>query len=85
MPRIHRLLLAPALLFSGLLLAALLLTALLSFTDASTGVVEVRFVGAANYITQHFAGLDLESIRKRLQTELASLRDDITGLMHRCQ
>ncbi len=42
-----------------------------------------QLVEAANYITQHFAGLDLESIRKRLQTELASLRDDITGLMHR--
>lgn len=40
-------------------------------------------VEAANYINQHFAGLDLETIRHRLSTELASLRDDINGLMHR--
>jgi len=42
-----------------------------------------HLVEAANYINQHFAGLDLESIRNRLRTELASLRDDITGLMTR--
>ncbi len=38
---------------------------------------------AANYLNHHFAGLDLESIRKRLQTELTSLRDNITQLMTR--
>jgi heat-inducible transcriptional repressor len=42
-----------------------------------------QLVEAANYITHHYAGLDLESIRARLQTELVSLRDDITGLMQR--
>ena len=42
-----------------------------------------QLVEAANYITHHYAGLDLESIRTRLQTELVSLRDDITGLMQR--
>ena len=41
-----------------------------------------QLVEAANYINQHFAGLDLESIRHRLQSELVRLRDDITGLMH---
>jgi heat-inducible transcriptional repressor len=38
---------------------------------------------AANYLNHHFAGLDLESIRSRLLTELTSLRDDITRLMTR--
>jgi len=38
---------------------------------------------AANYINQHFAGLDFETIRKRLHGELATLRDDITVLMQR--
>ncbi len=41
-----------------------------------------QLVEAANYINQNFAGLDQEQIRARLQRELASLRDDITGLMH---
>jgi len=38
---------------------------------------------AANYINAHLAGLDFESIRVRLQSELASLRDDITVLMQK--
>ena len=42
-----------------------------------------ELVEAANYLNQHFAGLDLETIRGRLRNELASLRDDITGLMQR--
>ncbi len=40
-----------------------------------------QLVEAANYINQNFAGLEFEAIRKRLQNELASLRDDITSLM----
>lgn len=38
---------------------------------------------AANYINAHLAGLDFESISTRLQSELASLRDDITVLMQK--
>jgi len=38
---------------------------------------------ASNYINQNFAGQDFETIRVRLQTELVSLRDDITRLLHR--
>ncbi|ODS97801.1 MAG: heat-inducible transcriptional repressor HrcA [Lautropia sp. SCN 69-89] len=38
---------------------------------------------AANYINAHLAGLDFESIRTRLQSELVSLRDDITALMQK--
>lgn len=38
---------------------------------------------ASNYINQNFAGLDFETIRQRLQHELVSLRDDITGLLHK--
>jgi len=42
-----------------------------------------QLVEAANYINAHFAGLDFEHIRAHLQSELASLRDDITSLMHK--
>jgi heat-inducible transcriptional repressor len=38
---------------------------------------------ASNYVNQNFAGLDFETIRQRLQTELVSLRDDITRLLQR--
>ncbi|MEI7446944.1 MAG: heat-inducible transcriptional repressor HrcA, partial [Burkholderiales bacterium] len=38
---------------------------------------------ASNYVNQHFAGLDFETIRQKLQRELVSLRDDITGLLHK--
>jgi heat-inducible transcriptional repressor len=41
-----------------------------------------QLVEAANYINQNFAGLEFESIRRRLTEELSSLRDDITSLMH---
>ncbi len=41
-----------------------------------------QLVEAANYINAHFAGLEFDEIRRRLQSELASLRDDITSLMH---
>ena len=40
-----------------------------------------QLIEAANYINQHFAGLNQEQIRARLQHELASLSADITGLM----
>ncbi len=42
-----------------------------------------QLVEAANYINRHLAGLDLETIRERLRSELTRLRDDITGLMER--
>jgi heat-inducible transcriptional repressor len=38
---------------------------------------------AANYINQEFAGVEFDTIRTRLQRELASLRDDITELMQK--
>ncbi len=38
---------------------------------------------AANYINARFAGVDFDEIRRRLHSELASLRDDITALMHK--
>lgn len=37
---------------------------------------------ASNYVNQHFAGQDFESIRERLRHDLVSLRDDITHLLH---
>lgn len=40
-----------------------------------------QLVEAANYINTHFAGLHFDEIGKRLQCELARLRDDITSLM----
>jgi heat-inducible transcriptional repressor len=42
-----------------------------------------QLVEAANYINSHFAGLEFERIRHLLQSELATLRDDITALMHK--
>ena len=42
-----------------------------------------QLVEAANYINHHYAGLDFDSIRVRLQHELAALREDINALMHR--
>ncbi len=40
-----------------------------------------QLVEASNYLNLHFAGLDFEAIRTRLQSELATLRDDINTLM----
>ncbi|MDT3679903.1 MAG: heat-inducible transcriptional repressor HrcA [Burkholderiaceae bacterium] len=42
-----------------------------------------ELVEAANYINAHFAGIEFDEVRRRLQSELASLRDDITALMHK--
>lgn len=42
-----------------------------------------QLVEAANYINQHFAGMDLEEVRKRVQADLQALRDDISRLMTR--
>ena len=38
-------------------------------------------VTAANYLNQHFAGLDFDEIRVRLHDELTRLRSDMTALM----
>jgi heat-inducible transcriptional repressor len=40
-----------------------------------------ELVQAANYLTQHGAGLDFEQIRQRLASEIRQLRDDIKPLM----
>ena len=40
-----------------------------------------ELVSAANYLNQHFAGLDFEQIRQRLRLEIQQLRDDIRPLM----
>ena len=40
-----------------------------------------ELVGAANYLTQNFAGLDFEQIRQRLAVEIRQLREDIKPLM----
>jgi heat-inducible transcriptional repressor len=40
-----------------------------------------ELVEAANYLTQHFAGLDFMQIRARLQAELRQLSSDMTELM----
>ncbi len=42
-----------------------------------------ELVEAANYINAHFAGIEFDEVRRRVQSELASLRDDITALMHK--
>lgn len=40
-----------------------------------------ELISTANYLNQHFAGLDFEQIRQRLRVELQQLRDDIRPLM----
>jgi len=40
-----------------------------------------ELVGAGNYLTQNFAGLDFEQIRHRLSAEIRQLREDIKPLM----
>ena len=40
-----------------------------------------ELVTAANFLNQHFAGLDFEQIRHRLQEELRQLRSDLQTLM----
>jgi len=42
-----------------------------------------ELIEASNFINQHFAGQEFETIRQRLQHELSSLRDDITALLHK--
>ncbi len=48
-------------------------------TDKAYSPAEL--VGAANYLTQNFAGLDFEQIRHRLSAEIQQLREDIKPLM----
>ncbi len=40
-----------------------------------------ELVEAANFLNEHFAGVDIEDIRRRLQADLQQLRQDMTGLM----
>lgn len=40
-----------------------------------------QLVQAANYINQNYGGLSFDDVRLRLQSELRSLRDDMTRLM----
>ena len=49
------------------------------FTEKAYSPSEL--VTAANYLNQHFAGLDFEQIRYRLKSELQQLREDIKPLM----
>lgn len=52
---------------------------LLTERDYSTA----QLSDAANTINQHFSGLEIDEIRKRLKDELGALRADIDGLMRR--
>jgi len=49
---------------------------------ADRDYTSTELIEASNYVNRHFAGQDFETIRKRLQHELVSLRDDITRLLH---
>jgi len=40
-----------------------------------------QLITAANYINQHFGGLNFDDVRARLQGELRQLRDDMTSLL----
>ena len=39
-----------------------------------------QLIESANYLNQHYAGLDFTEVRRRLQTELRQLRDDMAHL-----
>ena len=45
------------------------------------GYSPAELVTAANILNQHFAGLDFDQIRHRLQEELRQLRTDLQSLM----
>src|SRR4051812_25502032 len=49
------------------------------FTDKAYSASELTT--AANFLNQNYAGLTFDEIRKRLQTELQQLRDNISELM----
>jgi heat-inducible transcriptional repressor len=51
---------------------------LMTTTDYSPS----QLVEASNYINSNYAGLDFESVRARLRSELDGLRADITALMN---
>lgn len=42
---------------------------------------QAQLVEATNYINTHFAGLTIEEVRNRLQTEVEALRSEIASLM----
>jgi heat-inducible transcriptional repressor len=42
-----------------------------------------QLVEAANYLNQHYAGLEFDQIRPRLAAEVASIRDELTSLLQR--
>jgi heat-inducible transcriptional repressor len=49
--------------------------------NTEKGYSAAELVTAANYLNQHFAGLDFEQIRQHLASEIQQLRSDITPLM----
>ncbi|GIX23048.1 MULTISPECIES: heat-inducible transcriptional repressor HrcA [Caldimonas] len=49
------------------------------FTDHN--YTQAQLVEATNYVNTHFAGLTLEEVRNRLQTEVEALRSEIASLM----
>ena len=49
--------------------------------NTEKGYSPAELVTAANYLNQHFAGLDFEQIRQHLASEIRQLRSDITPLM----
>jgi heat-inducible transcriptional repressor len=42
---------------------------------------EIELIEAGNFFNQHFAGKSFDAVRRALSTELAQLRQDISGLM----
>lgn len=47
-----------------------------------TDYTPAQLIQAANYLNQHYGGLNFDDVRARLQNELRQLRDDMTQLMH---
>ncbi|HEX2530890.1 MAG TPA: heat-inducible transcriptional repressor HrcA [Burkholderiaceae bacterium] len=47
-----------------------------------TDYTPAQLIQAANYLNQHYGGLNFDDVRMRLKNELRQLRDDMTRLMH---
>lgn len=48
---------------------------------SETDLNQSQLIEAANFLNQHYAGMDMEQVRERLKTEVEMLRGEIVALM----
>ena len=48
---------------------------------SETDLDQSQLIEAANFLNQHYAGMDMEQVRERLKTEVEMLRGEIVALM----